>query len=108
MYEGIEFSEMSADDQALEAVLIQSRLGALVRVTFNLEGDDSIDRYFHPSELPSLLWHPGVGEQVEGIVVHWEGLNARAYDMSFVPWERSPEYVGKMLGDVEGDGWLPG
>lgn len=100
MYEGIEF-QMSSDDEALEAALVASSLGGFVRVTFNLEGDDSIDRYFHPSELASLLWHPEIDERVTGAVVHWEGMNARAYDMSFVPWQRSEEYMKSFLEDTE-------
>jgi hypothetical protein len=82
----------SEDDDSLEESSVACGLGGLVKITLKLRGDDSVDRFIHPSELSSLLWHPGVGEEIERIVVHWEGVNSRYYDTSFVPWEHPVDY----------------
>lgn len=102
MYEGIDF-QLSEDDDELEGLLMGAGFGGLIKVTLILETDDTVEKYIHPSELFGLCWSSGVGEQVKRAVVNWGSLNARAYDMSFVPWERSQEYMDKLMSDVEGD-----
>lgn len=106
MYEGIDFTdELTEQDAELEGILLSSGLGGLVRVRLYLDPKekhpdrDYIDTHIHPSEIAFMLGQPSIGKQICGMSVDWGWADARAWDMSFVQWDKAEWYKKQPLDD---------